>query len=1268
MNLSIRHINKRLLPLCLLAGLTACSDDIGVFRENETVNPDELTINLSIPDVKIVNTRADDSEIANLMFFGFDSSNALVLSKSLSSTDLIDLTSDGVTKKRLAFGAEKSKINRISSVYVIANANSLDIGSGKGLTDFSGSLTELEDIAASMPQSGLSTPLIMSGSTPVSGNSNVIDLTLTRLSAKISVTLSSDVEGYTLEGINFYNLAQGVTLENPDTPYRLFVSGTRVNLENLGVDEPTYVYPSYGARIEGHASDGAYAVIKVKNTTSDEESYFRIDFRIKGSGTNSDTPLNLEPNHWYKIEILDIASDGHSLEGAKDIVEDEESITYAIHDHSANVYSMISDGIRELGVTPQVKWTTESSQGDKPNFFTIRWYSQIEEETNSWPILEVTEGKEWLEIMKDPGTGEYITDDDATISGLGNEASEVGGVVKKFYLQANGHGNYAVITVSWKGLKRDIVVNRENTTDYSLCNVTLKIYEGTSLKATIEDYGSFIQGQGTGTSKDGTATLSPHLFGVDESAMGEGKSRQGLHFPVMYGNGTPWTYEYVITSTRTETVSGITPHFTDTKTDEVIQTYLSTETDLDNKKITLRFNSADASYTYGKGEIYIIVNYGSNNMADRIYFPVFHTGFFHFDDTAADDSNKGYYYYEVVPMGDSYWLDRNLGAKSRHMLVDNLTSISGDKEARGRYYSVASKPDAFFDDPDIKNAAVCPPGYHVPSTTEWDKVRLDTRFRSEIVKEEGTDFTSTFYMTDNREIGNVYFPMTRYYNLNNSNQTGSDYVESPNSGIGGSGYYWSQDAAMAMEKDEIGGWLRALIFKGGTSSFNNASVANHKMAVRCAKGSTAPENEEGKTLVSFNVHGATHVYLVDGTSGIPIFSFPGKPAVSSGAIDEWRNFYCSVTTPQKDILMLFVKVVEGKVTLFSRSGTTFRDDVPLNEIEHSENFADYAWEVEPGYYYDFCEEAEGRTENVTETKQDGEKDPTRFNAGDRITVHWRENFEGKSHPNISCGDGSWANLMPKWAMPGEKDGSDNRKITFICARDTKVIQLNVEASGEDKQKIRYRIDFNSKDNIKIKYERDDGDQYATDHDVLNEARVEYRGYKESIFGHEYDIYLYMRESETPSNMLPPKFYAGSKITFHWKDEFGEDSEGNVVHHPNIYNWSDVSNAEDLGGFWTNDPGTLDEAGFRSATIENLANYTYEFQILLFDRTVANEKINSTKIKMHAQGKDGNFYIWNAQNEESGSQDLSGFRLTTGDTYPYYNKTTGNYEYDIYLMK
>lgn len=1357
---------------------TSCSDDLDV-RGGITggLNGDGLTLTLSIPEIKMINTRdgEDENTISNATVILF-SNNTVILNKELSSSDFSDDSSGNLVKKTVTLGLDASQKNSMSKIYVIANANGLSLLDGSSSTtlkNFRGTPDDLEALVAQMPATGnLSSPLVMSGSNNVERNASNIDVTVNRLSSKISMSPAqisesapTQVSGYTLEKYTVYNAAGGVQLAPmPDNPsdYTGFYDeeDTKRDLTS-NANDVLYVYPSYGATVEDPESDGAFVILEAKR--GDKPSYYRLNFRTKEkveeTGTIEYEPLNLLPNHWYKIVIEEILADGYESpsEAMRHPEDDGELITYQIQDHSTNVFSMVTDGIRELGVTSPVKWYSGTD-----TYFTVKWYSAISEEESLHPTFEITEGADWLEIgqynenanvidgvyptidngnfkctwtavrdsegkitftlsfdkeaaglspqlfvnhghkgdFKKSGniwtytttdtysegenpnfalyiaysggtTGEiplnyivpeyteskegdqWVSDVDSQL-GSGESFTTIG-TVRKFKLNAIKEGKSAVIKVSWMGLTREIeVINNADPNYAAKLKITLKIYDGDGkLYDEIKDYWTFLNQQGRSSEMEINGGQTPRLFGVSQAQMNDpnGLKRRnlGLHFPVMYGDDSQsklWKYEYIISSKREDsgTVNAITAHCYESSISnsngisKTIMTYSyitkdneekpgDWDIDLennDNDKIVVRFETQAAGYNYSTAEIQVIVNYVENGIGDADYvtLPVYHTGFFHFDDDfkleePEEEANVGYYYYEVVPMGGTYWLDRNLGAKATGMYYEGQTTSEGEPlgkpEAAGKYLTVADKAEysspAMIDETPNKKR-VSPPGYHVPISTKWNTLMTSPDFHSTSLRDFGGSYGNYYscgYTQYGDYIGNIYFPRSRYMN------SGAPAGESA------SGYYWTATEAPAMEKDHMGNWLRTLLFSGNSHSFENGDVTNSQMNVRCVAGHLIPA--EDMKYISLYVHNATHVYIFDKTTGAPLFTFPGKPVGTTSSANEWQYFYYTTTNQPDNLLMIFAKMEsDGKVTVFTRNGNTFTKE---NQFSKDILKEDYAWKVgentgTKAKYFDFCEVAKEKGRCVVENDQPTDCLNNKFMQGSKIILHWRNYYEGTPHTWLSMGNAGWnANLLnndPWYTIATEDPSNNNNLIYEITSLKTTipVIMLNVREGGEgdnERNKIRYCLKYDQLQPI-VEYAGDTGDwhdQKISNKDLLKQGRI-----VTSKEGDQdvYNVYLYTEDNSNyrlPNNPEDPSNLWRTDGGWVSHTSFVKDWDINVDAPPQI-------NLENYGINFTT-PGDMGwsewmgQVHLENKNIKIEANKLYHFSI-----TVKSSKNSTLTIK------------------------------------------------------
>lgn len=924
-NRILKYCNFILLGL-IVSGLYSCSEDLE-YSGLKPWSQDNLHLIFNIPDEEdVVITRASEegssqeNKINNLSLLIFDSSNKLV------KIEHPEFTQSG---KKVELDLVLTSSEKSGFLYAVANArdevdNNLSVNSST-LSD-----AKQVVIKTTLDNTVPTTGFPMSGSASLASASNQVSVNLSRVVSKITVESSGTLKGYTINRFGLAKANKGVRLGATDSGSsndNLFYLGEGVETEWQTSSPLTrYFYPvaAYDASLN---INGAFILLRALNTATNTNSWYRLNLR----DDNTKNPVDILPNHHYSIIITSITGDGHATyaEAAGNITGDE-GITYEIHDHAANVYSMVTDGIRELGVTESFQWDTSLTAGVQTTF-TVKWYSHNTGEEATEPSLTLTSGEEWLSLNK---TGGLVGTTDET---SGNQDTDHPGTRKKYTLTIKENPTYigpALIKVEWMGLSREIEISLDLNADHeALCNVSLKIYEGSTLRYDISNYWKFL---------DGTDT-NYKLFGVSEAANNGNARNEGFHFAMPYGTDSKWTYVYTIDFNSSIYDTGAKIIGVELPDDNELVSFDDTPSET-NKLSSLTFRySGGVTTDYQLSSVTFILE-DTSQQSHTHSFPIYHTGFFH-NHSAGDGVNveDGFYYYEVVSLGGSHWLDRNLAAKSKGMYIeanDGSTQF-GDIDAKGGYFTVAQAGGIVNEKPvdPTMQPGVCPPGYHVPSKTEWDKLKNSSDFiTSQRRTNTGEVYYTSEYLTENTHIDAIYFQKSRYENAGVS------------SGEAAAGYYWTATRSDGLEKDEIGQWLKVFNIKGSSSSYINGDIRGHKMSVRCAYGNTAETDQQ--YTVGFNVRGATHVFIFTKDSKTPAYAFPGKSITGADGTGEWMSFSYSSTYKATELMVLFAYVGgDGDVTLYTKNGSTFDSKFGTYDLDDAIN--NKAWEVQNGYYYDF---------------------------------------------------------------------------------------------------------------------------------------------------------------------------------------------------------------------------------------------------------------------------------------------------------------------------
>ncbi|MDE6255078.1 MAG: starch-binding protein [Muribaculaceae bacterium] len=901
-------IKKLFIYMTLLLSLSACSvEDIEV---PSGLSPDgELTLDIAVPDMETVGTRADENSLSDVVMLVLSGSGVEQVEKFTIGTD--NQLSNTNQYRIKATIDQKLRTKSGLKFYFIANTrSSVNINDFKGLTE-----AQLKSLPSSYlmnnnDQSAATTKMIMSGSRTLNEINAGNTVTLSRNAAKITVN-----KGSRNDDGNWTALADTYPFEVYGTATSSsLVSGALSGTEYIedAVTPSSYVFGdktiAYVHRTNNLGRSNRtrpFIIVKAKYPEDGTDYYYRIEFERFNETTKNFETLPLLSNHHYQVLVQEVKGKGDTTVEAA--AKNPTSLIQAtVYDYCNEAYNMITDGSRELGVSGRLVHNGNATTGGTPEYIYIKVYSpdRTEYQTPSANV-QIQSNASWLSF----GTIAVTTDSGTTIPGI---STDYKGTIYRVPVHFNNvslsPGDLSgTITVTWKGLVREIPVEWTREFDASrLCTVQLTIKDATSATkyttgyAQGNDYWSFIRNKSV-------------CDGLSEE-QNNGKVRnEGLHFPVNYGGPSArWTYTYKVAfnnlidgnpydwKVSTTGINGLSIDKTSgnniTGTAEFTITHNNTTDNWDNKVGKLKFE---------------ISKPGENDWT-AYELDLYHTGFFdnpgkfrnsnHRMDMAEQDF---FYYYEVFAgPDDTYWLDRNLGATSAEYYVEAEGDIAyaGNPEAAGGYYSVASYNNG--GDP-VMYTDLCPPGFEVPRVSEWSKLRNSSSF---ITSQSGSAYTAQYTNAAGQVI---YFPRCRFYDCDDNIKTGESRA----------GYYWSQTAANGLEKDQIGNWLRYLKFSGSIASYDNGEVNGRDrrkgsaMSVRCVNVST-PSQTVKRTF--FNVSGATHVFLYSFDSQgnrNAVTNWPGKAignyvtmgnADGTGSGNQLFNYsYESSTTAPEDFYVMF---------------------------------------------------------------------------------------------------------------------------------------------------------------------------------------------------------------------------------------------------------------------------------------------------------------------------------------------------------------------------
>ena len=913
-------VKRLFIFLFSLLVLASCSDDEKYSVEPVDGDDGTITFTISIPEQEKVVSRAekadtpDERKINDLSVLIYNADGNLIQSELGSTAYSVPSGDNSETRITVTLNSDAKSYTGEATIYIIANAKSLLNAGNTATTSLLRGVTSSATVPAS---SGF----LMSGKVTSRLNSAgllVNAVILYRTEAKI--TMENEAEGFTLGDTWLYNGA--------DRGYLV-----------AGADKELYAEASI---LSAKFTEGALYTYPCKNTSGN--TFIIINGKYNGIATfyrinlrNDVGYLDISPNHWYEVHISSVTGAGYPTAEEAAANPAGNDIAADIYDHAPAVLDMAFDGIHELGVTDTIRYSgTDSGEA----VLTVKYYSKETGDMSTLPV--VTASESWISIngpeISDSGDGsttpgktaEYRITFHAT-----DELGTLGGLIR----------------TQWHGLWRNTAVIWERTFDgnsISTAQLTIHPTDGSGDKV-ITDYWEFLSGEGTSVDAAG---VSPRLFGIQPGKMGGKVRNEGFHFPVMYGaiGNNRWSYSYKVTmkSIRNSEYDCSLQIFGDNAIKNVT---VNPDTGGEYFSFTLSRpgNAGGNDYTYGTGKLILTVTPKNAREASRIAskyeFDLYHTGFFHYDagNRRIDRHDIGYYYYEVLPVdgatsGDTrYILDRNLGAKAAGMYIQDINGNnyfgSSDSwpfdcgvESAGGYYQVAHDLGTDnYDDPGMYDN-VTPPGYSVPMQRIWDAIRNSQKFSSRQSSLGSTTYFEACYnteVTDNEERRRekIYFPKARF--LDNGNQSGD----------AAAGYYWTATAAVGTEKEEIGRWLKSLQFSGAVTSYINGQVENYAMSVRCINDA---DDRASYNVISFNVKGATHVFLYKGEVSDKEYttSWPGHPIGNYATAGQYFNFvYESTLYSASDLKVIFNYVDEsGTIHTISKKG-----NVSLSKAE--------GWEV-----------------------------------------------------------------------------------------------------------------------------------------------------------------------------------------------------------------------------------------------------------------------------------------------------------------------------------
>ena len=927
--------------LLLTVGLVGCSDVLD-FQPGTVVASDGMVeLTLSVPEMKRLTSRAVDPEfqvndVTLLIYPAVDNTNdaytqpvqtlTVYLDNSLNSgKNRLEQIND--TQLRLSFQLDKNLRTGGFQIFFIANkAASISVD---GLT-----VNDLK--AVKTTDWGMHGNLLMFSyvtDADLARTDNVA--TLARVAAKVTVSdklpSEQNVSYFPKELFGCADRAVVVAPAFSGDAFFCSAVAPASYPDDISDDAPVYFPQTQNKQDENAAGGNLFLITKASYNGSDY--FYRLDFcrELKqDDGSVTYEYLDALCNHWYQFVVTEVTGPGYPSP-AEAALHPANGIKYIIHDHSPVSYNMISDGVRELGVSHTFTYTGEPNADGEWSDSTLylKFYSKYQSDlpasADEIKSLITIDDDSWLELSEP----QKVTDADLIGVDPADDPNDAGVIyaLKLRFKSTTQLGSLENnIHVEWMGLERDVPVlwerdfNGASLTSVSLTMSGSPIPGGVDV---IDDYWAFLKSTDP-YYEDGAVSGTDNLWGIQPVA-NNGKIRnRGFHFPVMYGSGNSYAnYSYTLKFDKDARFDEANGAFSATVTTVGDAAVTNCSCEIKSKSpLTIeikrpgRVGSND--YTYATGRMIVAVTFDGEDDPEIFTFELYHTGFFHKDsqEYRLDEQDSGnYYYYEVAPVQiegkTRYILDRNLGAKSAQdcIIEGSNNLVTGSLNAQGGYYMIA-RQETLYTDPKML-PDVTPPGYRVPGKSEWDAIRQSSQFHTE---SDGRYFPA-YYDTGNSKIGNVYFPKSMMW---------------LNGGITGesrSGYYWTSTAATGAEKEEIGRWLNMLVLSGSSTSFSNGKVLVTSAAEAYGASVRCMNDVEEQAIVqrtNFNVSGATHVYLYTedenqvrtATTTWPGHSIGNYATMTDGI---WMGFSYSSSQFSPDQLHVIFNYVDEKGIIYSYS-------------------------------------------------------------------------------------------------------------------------------------------------------------------------------------------------------------------------------------------------------------------------------------------------------------------------------------------------------------
>ncbi|MDE5842118.1 MAG: hypothetical protein K2H35_00090, partial [Muribaculaceae bacterium] len=838
--------------------IAGCADN-DFIRDGWRDSSSPLRFRLAIADmadVSVATRGISDSALATLHIavFASDADDAVMVSDLYEVEDWT-LDSDGIITFDITL--DENVTDRKNLCFeVLANADGDILPSlAKGVTT-RGALRSMEGRLAG----SVGSVLAMSGFcryTDLFGQDGKYIINMRRNVAAVEVSMHGEEEDTPLN-FTVYGTPDALSpvagAEALCAPASKAVEGVATAVAN---GSTTYIAPLANTSRDNPFARDAKPFIVIETPYNGVTYWYRLSFTALDDESRP-VALDVLPNHKYRFLIRSVTAPGYDSAEKAAAGAPSADVDYIIYDIQPQIFNMASDGVAELGASRNILDTL----GDVcEKEFQVKCFPA----PASADELSFTSAAGWISVDPVPVTALAIED----YTGQAGMLYTFRARLDKNTRRVTRHGRIDII---WNGL--DVFVDVEQQRSFIADRhtaVTLDIREADgSLCRRITDYWTFLNGEGTildpGT--PGRSLTAPILYGISAEVNGGAIRTHGLHFPVMNGGRH---YEY-----------SIIPDFSAAGGAAYYRIGLSegcrfaSNIEIPSGNIplgnpaTVKFHNDSFDIAMEEGAITIFAYNAAGEEIDGYTLDVYHLGFFDwsdYPDYRSDRTNRpqieqAWYYYEVIefatPDGSTYWLDRNLGARSNGFDIigsdgntifaaeDSYPFLGGDGSAAGGIYKrVAAESNTYGDPSRIDSFG--PAGYCIPTMSKYNELRDSHSFiTSRSYSPAMTTYYTAYYQTPSGR--RVYFPKAGQYQ---DNVLASE---------GNMGYYWTLTAATGFEKDEIGKWLSTLVISGNSTYFSQARLINPEsgMSVRLVNRT---DEEETYHQTVWTGMGAPHVFL-----------------------------------------------------------------------------------------------------------------------------------------------------------------------------------------------------------------------------------------------------------------------------------------------------------------------------------------------------------------------------------------------------------------------